>query len=262
MQTTRLNPGIPFAPRLSILAGALLVAGGLSFGASSAKADVVYLDFEDIGTGYPFDSGNTKILDFYNGGTSSVGTTGTNYGISFGSNALAICLNSLSVSCSNTSRGGLGDPSSQKGALFFLQGSETYLNYPAGFKDGFSFNYVSFSFNGSVNVYDNLAGTGTILATLNLTPNKGSCPGYNAGFCPFSPKGVTFAGTAKSIGFAGVANQIVFDDVTFGSEIPGPGPGPNEEVPSPLAIASLPIAFSSLRKMRNYSSRLKTFSMG
>lgn len=257
MRTLRLNPGIPFTPRLSLCAGALLVIGGLTLGVSPAKADVVYLDFEDINAAYP--SGYANVLEFYNGGTSSDGTSGTNYGISFGSNALAICLNTLAATCSNTSRGGLGDPTSQKGALFFLQGSETYLNYPAGFKDGFSFNYVSFSFNGSVNVYDDLAGTGTILATLNLTPNAGSCPGYNAGFCPFSPKGVTFAGTAKSIGFAGVANQIVFDDVTFGSEIPGPGPG--QEVPSPLAIASLPIALGSIRNMRKYSSQLKTFSM-
>lgn len=260
MRRSTLNPDLFLLHSFSGIAGALLISGALGLGASPAKADVVSLDFEDIGAGFPFDSFNTQILEFYNGGISSVGTSGTNYGVSFGSNALAICLNSLVVSCSNTSRGGLGDPTSQEGALFFLSGSETYLNYPAGFKDGFSFNYVSLNYNGSVDVHEGLNGTGTILATLQLTPNAGSCPGFGAGFCPFSPKGVTFAGIAKSIGFAGVANQIVFDDVTFGSEIPGPGPA--TQVPSPLAIASLPIAIGSLRKMRNYSSHLKSFSMG
>lgn len=260
MQLSKLNSGFYSPLRLSSLAGGLLISGVLGLEVSPARADVVSLNFEDIGAGYPFSSSTTNILEFYNGGTSSVGTTGTNYGVSFGSNALAICLNSLAVYCSNTSRGGLGDPTSQEGALFFLAGSETYLNFPAGFKDGFSFNYVSLNYNGSVDVHEGLNGTGTILATLNLTPNASPCPGYSAGFCPFSPKGVTFAGTAKSIGFGGIANQIVFDDVTFGSDIPGPGP--DKEVPSPLAIASLPIAIGSIRNLRKYSSQLKSFSMG
>ena len=186
--------------------------------AGSASADVVSLNFEGVNATYP--SSYANVAEFYNGGTSSDGTTGTNYGISFGSNALAICLNSTTVFCSNTSRGGLA-PGSDKGGLFFLDGSETFMNVAAGFTTGFSFNYVSFSFNGAVNVYDGANGTGNVLATLNLTPNAGSCPGYNAGFCPFSASGVNFAGTAFSVGFAGVANQIVFDDVTFGSSVPG-----------------------------------------
>ena len=195
-----------------------VAAAALAAVIAPASAAVVSLDFEGINNTYP--SGYANILEFYNGGTSSDGTTGTNYGISFGDNALAICLNSLSVSCSNTSRGGLA-PGSEKGALFFLSGDQTFMNVAAGFDTGFSFNYVSLTYAGAVNVFDGANGTGTILATLNLTPNAGSCPGYGAGFCPFSPKGVSFLGVAHSIGFAGVANQIVFDDVTFGSITPG-----------------------------------------
>jgi hypothetical protein len=103
-----------------------------------AAAAVVSLDFEGINATYP--SGFANVLDFYNGGTSSDGTTGTDYGISFGRNALAICLNTPGVACSNTSRGGVGDPASAKGGLFFLDGDETFLNYAAGFDTGFSFN--------------------------------------------------------------------------------------------------------------------------
>jgi hypothetical protein len=214
----------------------LLIGGAFSLAmATAAQATVVSLNFEGVNATYP--SGYANVLEFYNGGLSSDGTTGTNYGVSFGRNALAICLNSTSVSCSNTSRGGLGDPNSQKGALFFLDGTETFLNYAAGFTTGFSFNYVSFSFAGSVGVFDGLNGTGNLLATLNLSPNAGSCPGYGAGFCPFSPTGVNFAGTGRSIAFGGVANQIVFDDVTFGSSTPGPG------VPEPATWAMLITGF-------------------
>lgn len=200
---------------------------------ASLSAQVVTLDFEGINSSYP--SGFAQVLDFYNGGTSSDGTTGTNYGISFGSNALAICLNTIGVTCSNTSRGGLGDPTSQRGGLFFLDGGETFLNFSAGFETGFSFNYVG-QFTGSVGVYDGLNGTGNLLGSVSLVPNGGNCPAYDSnGFCPFGPAGVTFAGIGRSISFGGVANQIVFDDVTFGSAVPGGGGG----VPEPATWAML-----------------------
>jgi hypothetical protein len=185
-----------------------------------ASAQVVTLDFEGINSTYP--SGFAQVLEFYNGGTSSDGTSGTNYGISFGSNALAICLNTPGVECSNTSRAGQGDPASARGGLFFLEGDETFLNFAAGFQTGFSFNYVSLSFAGAVNVFDGLNGEGNLLGTVNLTPNATGCDDvYAAAFCPFTAAGVAFAGTARSISFGGVANQIGFDDITFGSVTPG-----------------------------------------
>jgi len=207
--------------------------------ATPAAADVVVLDFEGVNATYP--SGFAFIEDYYNGGTSSDGTSGTNYGVNFSANAQAICLNTIGTACSNTSRGGLGDPNSQQGGLFFLSGTETFLNYLSGFDTGFAFNYVSLTQPGTVNVYDGLNGTGNILATLLLSPNSGSCDGYSAGFCPFSPTGVAFSGTALSIGFGGVANQIVFDDITFGSDIPGG----NNGVPEPATWAMMLMGFGA-----------------
>src|ERR1700684_3659426 len=80
--------------RTKVLALALSIIG-----ASTAFADTVVLNFDGIATTYPFDSSSTFIENFYNGGTSSVGTTGPNYGITFTPNALAICLNPPGVAC-------------------------------------------------------------------------------------------------------------------------------------------------------------------
>jgi hypothetical protein len=204
-----------------------------------ASAAVVSLNFEGIAP-YP-NNNDVQILDYYNGGTSSIGTSGTNYGVSFGRNALLICLNTPGVSCSNTSRGGFG-AGSDRGSLFFLEGSETYLNYDAGFTTGFSFNYVSRSFSGSVGVYDGLNGTGNLLASISLSPNAnpGACFPGSGQFCPYSAAGVSFSGTARSIAFGGVANQIVFDDITFGSSTPG------SVVPEPATWAMMILGFGAI----------------
>jgi hypothetical protein len=229
--------------------GKALVASALLFGGTTAALanGIVSLNFEEVNATYP--SNYAQILEFYNGGNSSDGTSGTNYGISFGSNALAICLNSTTVRCSNTSRGGFA-PGSDQGGLFFLNGSETFMNIAAGFTTGFSFNYVSVSFSGSVSVYDGLNGTGNLLATLNLSPNAGSCPAYGAGFCPFSPTGVLFDGMAKSVSFAGVANQIVFDDITFGSDQPGGGGVVPEPATWAMMLAGFGLVGAAMRRRR------------
>lgn len=216
---------------------AVLVLAGSLAALGAARADVITLDFEGVAP-YP-NNNDVFVQGFYNGGTSSIGTSGPNYGIEFSANSLLICLNSTTVFCSNTSRGGQA-PDSAEGGLFFLTGTDSVMNVAAGFTTGFSFNYTSFSEPGSVGVYDDLNGTGNLLATINLPPNSTNCPDYGAGFCPFFPVGVAFAGTARSVSFAGVANQIVFDDITFGSDTPG------GEVPEPASLALLGLGLAGL----------------
>ncbi|HSZ51320.1 MAG TPA: PEP-CTERM sorting domain-containing protein [Caulobacteraceae bacterium] len=225
----------------------LLAALASTAMAAGAHAGVVSLNFEGINSTYP--SGYAFINGYYDGGVSSDGTSGPNYGVTFSANAQAICLNSLTVVCSNTSRGGLA-PGSDKGALFFLSGNETTIDVAAGFKTGFSFNYTNpTGFASSVEVWSGPDGTGTELANFNLamTPNGDTaCPGYSAAFCPFEPIGVAFSGTAHSIIFGGVANEVVMDDVTFGSSSPG--------IPEPATwvtmLAGLAGAGAMLRRRR------------
>ncbi len=203
---------------------------------STAEAQV--LNFEGIAAAYP-NASNTLVQGFYNGGTSSAGTSGTNFGIEFSSNALAICLNTADVRCpsSNTSRGGFGNPTSQQGALFFLTGAQTFMNRSQGFQNGFSFFYSAVNQGGSFSVWSGLNGTGTLLASLVLGTTGSSCEAqYFAPFCPFVAAGVSFEGIAQSVTFAGVANQIVFDDVTFGSSTPDTPPDTGV-VPEPSTYA-------------------------
>lgn len=227
--------------KYQLLATSALVVGAVLL-STSAQAVPISLKFENIA---PHPNGNDVFIQgFYDGGTSSNGSSGANLGVGFSSNALLICLNTTSILCSNTSRGGLGDPASQLGGLFFLQGSETFMNVAAGFDTGFAFNYSAINQAGSVSAYDGLNGTGVLLGTLLLpTTPTGTCGSFGAGFCPFVETFLAFAGIAKSISFAGVANQIVFDDVNFGRTT-------TSVVPIPAALPLLLTAFGGLAALR------------
>jgi hypothetical protein len=214
----------------------------------TASATVIDINFENIAA-YP-NSNNVQILNYYDGGTSSIGTTGTNYGISFPSNALVICLNTIGTICSNTSHGGLGDPNSQDAGMFFLSGSATYLNDAAGFTTGFAFDYTAVGGSGgSVEAWSGLNGTGTLLASLTLGVTGSSCiAGYSANYCPFTNGSLAFAGTAMSIEFDGVPDYIVYDDITFGSTIVGGTPEPSYLIPVVGALVGLSFLHFRRRK--------------
>ena len=157
------------------------------------------------------------IQEFYNGGTGSLGSSGPNYGISFGSDALAL------KDSDDGGGGNFANEPSPNTIAFFLSGPGVVMNVPAGFDTGFSF-YYSAAVGGPVTVYDGPDGTGNVLATINVVANFNGdgCTGDPTGsFCNWDAIGVTFAGTAKSVNFGGTANQVGFDDVTLGSSTPG-----------------------------------------
>lgn len=202
---------------------AAFVGAGISMAAAPVHAQVA-LTFEGL-------KDIEGVLNYYNGGAGSLGSTGgPNYGITFSSNALALIRD-------NAGGGGnFGGEPSPSTVLFFLSGSAATLNYASGFTTGFSF-YYSAAYNpGSIRVFDGLNSTGNVLTTLALpTTGDGAISGCEnnpgANFCPFVPIGVAFSGTARSIDFGGTVNQIVFDNVTFGSSIPVTG------TPEPGTIA-------------------------
>lgn len=207
--------------RASVLAFSLAVS-------TAASAAPVLLDFEHIAS-YPINA-YVQVQDFYNGGTASNGAKGTNYGVSFSTGASLVCMNSLTVRCSNTSRGGLAPASAQAG-LYFTN-AQGYINAAAGFDTELSFAYASFLESGVIEIYDGLNGTGNRLGTLNLGRNAAACLDYNAQFCPLSDVTMKFAGIAKSVLFTGMAGQFVFDDIRFGNALPDAN-----EVPEPATLA-------------------------
>lgn len=96
------------------------------------------------------------------------------------------------------------------------------MNVPAGFSTGFSFYYTAPLYTGTVEIYDGLNATGTLLASipLPLTPYNGA-PDPTGNFSPLVPFGVSFSGVARSVNFGGVADYIGFDNITLGSQTPG-----------------------------------------
>lgn len=186
------------------LATIAMLAG---LGCYSASA-VTVLDFEGL-------QDLEAVQDFYNGGFGGNGSgPGPNYGVTFSGATLAIIDQDAGGS------GNFGGEPTPSTVMFFLDANSAIMNYAAGFDTGFSFFYSAVNQGGSVNVWSGLNATGSLLATLSLptTPSDGGDP--NGSFSPFFPVGVGFAGTAQSIDFGGTANQIGFDNITFGSEIP------------------------------------------
>lgn len=206
--------------RYALLASLLCSVFGFS---STVSAGPIVLDFEGLGVlqtnsfGTGFIEG---VGDFYNGGTGTQGSgPGTDFGISFSSNALAI-IDADAVGLPFVSGNFGGEPTPDT-ALFFLTGTAATVTSSAGFTDGFSFFYSSIDFTGSIDVYSGPDATGSVLASLVLppTPTNGA-PDPTGEFSPFLPIGVEFSGIAQSIDFGGTINQIAFDNITFGSSTP------------------------------------------
>jgi len=206
---------------------------GLVFAAAAllsapCLAGVVDLTFEGLGD-------EESIGNYYNGGFGGSGSgPGPNYGITFGSDSLAII--------SNTA-GGTGNFTNAPSGVtiaFFLSGPGDVMNVAAGFTTGFSFFYADqVGFTGSVSVYDGLNGSGSLLASLSLPSTQDP---YNV----WVPVGVAFSGTAESVIFGGSANYIGFDNITLGADMPA---GSTPE-PTTLAGAGVGIAFGLLAFLR------------
>jgi len=174
---------------------AALAAGLLS--AAPAFSATVTLGFEGAGD-------YSLIGEFYNGGTSESGATGTNYGISFGPDALALA---------NTADFTYYSNAPTAGAVMAAVGAASALNVVAGFTGEASFFYSS-SAATTVSIFSGLNGTGSLLGTFNLAANAQSGCSDTA-FCHWDQASLSFAGVAQSIEFGTAAGLAGFDNVSI-----------------------------------------------
>lgn len=238
--------------KLTLMAGAAISSLLLTAPASAA---VTYLDFEGIAN-YPEDSA-IIIGDYYNGGAAGNGEVGPNYGVSFTSGGQLLCLNTAVASCSNTSKGGQGVPSSQQYGLYFPS-ENPIMNVAAGFDTGFAFTYTApFTGGTIVSIFSGLDGTGNLLGSLSLPATAGVCDiaiSQGAQYCPFLSASLSFSGIAQSVVFGGPVNSQVFDDFTFGSvAVGGVVPEPATWV---MMILGMGAVSSAMRRRQKVSSRV------
>lgn len=174
--------------------------------AAPAFAGSITIDFEQP-------SSFASIDQFYSGGTDSDGVTGTNLGVSFGLDDLALQNDVLGPYFSNAP--------SPIGVMAAV-GPETAMNVAEGFTD-ISFFYSSpDDVTAGVQVWSGLDGKGTLLASFDLTKN--SDPSGTAN--PYGTWTQLFSGSwgniAHSVTFVNSVGSAGFDDISISTPVPEP----------------------------------------
>ncbi len=165
--------------------------------AAPAFAAPVTLDFESVTTG------------------ASVGNLYIGYGISFGGDVLGVVNDEFTQFISNAPSG--------VGAMSAV-GPANALNAvgPGGGLQGAVSFFYSAADVSTVTVWSGLNGTGTALASFDLTANAGGCS-IDTPYCMWTAATITFAGFAKSVTFD-PSGFTAFDNVQVDA-VPLPAAG-------------------------------------
>jgi hypothetical protein len=165
------------------------------------------------------------VANYYNNGQGSLGSgPGTNYGISFGANAIAYIPGQQSGMVTPFP----GDPSPSTVLLlanpqFSNPGMPAFftMDVAGGFTQYLSYYYINIANSDAmVQIYSGLDGTGTLLAQESLP----SLAGTNAIFS--NQVVVPFAGTAYSVVFSGRDDQLALDNIAGSNGPPSVAPAP------------------------------------
>jgi hypothetical protein len=181
-----------YLPKLMTIA---TIAGTASISIAS-QAEAITLNFEGL-------QDNERIENFYNGGTGSQNSTGTNFGVVFTSGATGQIQ-------------GVGGPQSftnppSPSTVMFTTGNNNYLNVADGFISTFSLAYGNSSNQtATIRIFDGLNGTGNELTFGTLLQNNPSNT-----ISTFNLLNLGFVGTARSVLFDVTANNVAFDDINL-----------------------------------------------
>jgi PEP-CTERM motif len=179
----------------------LLVA--LACNVLPARGDIVLLTFEGLKHG-------EQVLNFYDGGTGSMGSAGTNYGVTFDKYALALTHGSYVGEPSPPTIMSLINQNGQPGEPLTVN-----MDVSGGFMTALTFYdiVIDQGTHGTLSIYSGADGTGNQLATMTLD--------YTG--LTFSPiQTLAFSGIAHSVVFQGGNDQIGFDNIGFTSAVPEP----------------------------------------
>jgi len=187
----------------------IVLVTAVSFFTASAFAHAgEILTFQGLGDQQP-------VGNFYNGG----GLASTpNYGVSFSSNFFGL------KSIANGGAGNFAGTPLGTPAIFITNGTTGapatgVMNVGPGFSNGINFFFTA-GFTGgqteTVTIWSGANGTGTVLATITLANNNGTCG--SPAYCNWSDIGASFQnGVAHSVTFTGPANELGITDITLGS---------------------------------------------
>ena len=152
------------------------------------------------------------VNEFYDGGMGSLGSgPGPNYGLQFTATAQAI------VSASQGGSGNFVNNPGRYPVMFFQTGQNVTVTATSGIETALWFYYSAIQ-PGAATVYSGANGTGTILASVMLTPNNSGCTTYK--LCVWTPVGVPLSAPAGSIVFSGTADYLAIGTIHMGFPLP------------------------------------------